>query len=196
MVLLGIFDSLGEMISYIIVLIIVIMVIRVIIKLRKRAYKINHYWQMYFDDFAYSSQTFYFDVVEAIRRKEMPGVAVSQIKRYQSNILSPFREYLVIQRERHIFEVCAAPFGKGFFISSREGAQPGLRHTIILSIPIIGGYLAYLIYKKSFYQIDSQNMFASAVHHTVIEIAGKITGGKSGRVFTEPDNMMAAVTAQ
>jgi hypothetical protein len=50
-------------------------------------------------------------------------------------LLSTNREYLRLTRERLVFDICAAPFGTGFFFSSRLGEIPlaiNILHVLIL----------------------------------------------------------------
>ncbi len=177
----------GNIISVLVVL----LAIYIIAQIRKTVYKIDDYDPQYFADLNYSSQTFYKDVEAAVRQIEMPGVEISRITYYETNILSRNREYLRIGREKLVFDICAAPFGKGFFVSTREGMLPGLRHKLLLAIPFIGGYLAYIFFKKTYYQVDSQSMFVGAVHDTVNKAIKDIQDGKTIVVLSAAEQQPA-----
>jgi hypothetical protein len=159
-------------------------------------YDINGHWQIYFDDFRYSSQTFYSTIETAVKGKEMPGVKMERVGYHDSTVLSVEREYLHIKRENDVYIICAAPFGNGFFISSRKGSDPGHVKKMVISIPFIGGVIARLFFKKSFYQNDSQNMFVSAVHDTVLDIIHDITKEKGVRDMTERERQFQRVGKQ
>ena len=171
-------------VSHMMPLLIIALVIYLIWRVSRTVYKFDGYWGQYFQ-FTFSTQEFYSEVEKKINGQQMPGVRISRTERHETNLLSPSREYLRIEREKDVFEVCAAPFGAGFFVSSRKGTLPGLRQKILATIPFIGGYLVYIFFRKTFYQIDSQNMFNSAVHDIILDIVKNITIEKGGRDLTE-----------
>src|SRR4051812_34421343 len=74
----------------------------------------KHY---YFDFEKFSAQEFYDLVKKAVERREIPGVAISKVTFVQGGWLEGKREYLRISRKDQTFDICAAPFGTGFFVS-------------------------------------------------------------------------------
>jgi len=166
-------------------ILIIVLAIYMIRRFMKLLYEINGYWQYFFDDFSYSSETFYDDITAIVSEKEMPDVEMKVITHFETNIFSPRRQYLRISREKDVFLLCAAPFANGFFISSRKGSFPDFWHKLLFAIPIVGGLLVYLVYKKTYYQIDTQNMFTSAIHRIVVETVNKINESKGVRDLTE-----------
>ncbi len=77
------------------------------------------YWCKFFSGVSYSPKELYEAVVKNIQALELPGLEVGQVLIAQGGPFSPERLYLQLRRERLIFEVCGAPFGNGFFVSSR-----------------------------------------------------------------------------
>ncbi len=76
------------------------------------------HWHKLIESFQTSPSDFYDAVEEGLARREIPGLKVSRVKWNQGSILSPERVYLRVTGERHCFDMCAAPFGTGFFFSS------------------------------------------------------------------------------
>jgi hypothetical protein len=75
-------------------------------------------WSTLFDDFNTSAKDFYVSVEEEVRRREVPDTTTARIDYHEGGVFSAQREYLRIGRGTLVFDVCAAPFGKGYFISS------------------------------------------------------------------------------
>jgi hypothetical protein len=99
---------------------------------------ISH-WHKLFEPFNTSSQEFYVSLQKAIERREVPGLEVSRVEWEEGGLMSAKREYLRLTRERLVFDICAAPFGTGYFFSSRLGEIPrpiSLLHILILLIAL------------------------------------------------------------
>lgn len=76
-------------------------------------------WHRLIPDFSFSPQQFYALVHEALRARQVPGLEVQLITLHEGHALSARRLYFRAERERLRFDICAAPFGTGFFVSSR-----------------------------------------------------------------------------
>lgn len=61
---------------------------------------------------------FYKQVEEAVKNREIPDIHLERVTWKESGILSAGREYLRVSRGRYLYDICAAPFGNGFFFSS------------------------------------------------------------------------------
>jgi hypothetical protein len=60
----------------------------------------------------------FFESVEAgIKKRCIPQTETSRVDHYESGMLSAKREYMRITRDKLIFDICAAPYGTGFFVS-------------------------------------------------------------------------------
>lgn len=77
------------------------------------------YWSALFDGVQYSPQEFYRQVEERLRAREVPDLIVDRPTMRESHRFSARRLYLRLKRQRLAFEICAAPFGNGFFVSER-----------------------------------------------------------------------------
>lgn len=76
------------------------------------------HWHKLIENFQTSPKDFYASVELALDRRHVPGLKTSRVKWSESGLLSPDREYLRVEGDRHAFDMCAAPFGTGFFFSS------------------------------------------------------------------------------
>src|SRR5262245_51964623 len=74
-------------------------------------------WHKLVEKFATSSKEFYASVQIALERREIPGLKTKRIVWKEGGVLSPHREYLRMTDGRITFDLCAAPFGTGFFFS-------------------------------------------------------------------------------
>ena len=77
------------------------------------------YWCHLYDDFNYSPVEFFRQVATELEHREVPGLVHGFTLMRESNFLLRKRLYLHVRRERFVFEICAAPFGTGWFVSSR-----------------------------------------------------------------------------
>jgi len=85
-------------------------------KLGKDANVISR-WHHPIDNFNTSTMEFYAAVEEALKPKQIPDYSVSRIDWHEGGVLTARREYLRIKRGKLAFDLCAAPFGTGFFFS-------------------------------------------------------------------------------
>lgn len=76
------------------------------------------HWHKLIGDFQTSPKDFYTAVELALEQRNILGLKTSRVKWSEGGILSPDREYLRVTGDRHSFDMCAAPFGTGFFFSS------------------------------------------------------------------------------
>jgi hypothetical protein len=77
------------------------------------------YWCSLFDDCVFSPRDFYALVHKNIERRQVPDLLVDYILMHEGTVFSKRRLYYQMRRERIVAEICAAPFGSGFFVSSR-----------------------------------------------------------------------------
>jgi hypothetical protein len=85
-------------------------------KLGKDANVVSN-WHHPVENFQTSTLEFYAAVEQALQPKQIPDYAVSRIDWREGGILTARREYLRIKRGKLAFDLCAAPFGTGFFFS-------------------------------------------------------------------------------
>jgi hypothetical protein len=110
------------------------------------------HWHTLVEGFQTSSLEFYEAVEAAVRKREIPDLRFSRVEYHESGVLSALRIYQRIERKKLAFDVCAAPFGTGFFFSwwltepKKSYKAQGCFAFMLLLV------LAYLILEKFGYQ--------------------------------------------
>ena len=75
------------------------------------------HWHTLVENFQASPLEFYEAVEAAVRKREIPDMRCSRVEYRESGVVSSLRIYQRIERKKLAFDVCAAPFGTGFFFS-------------------------------------------------------------------------------
>lgn len=76
------------------------------------------HWSSLIENFQASPLEFYSLVERAIQQRQVPDTKTSRVDYREGGILSARRQYLRVARGKHIYDICGAPFGTGFFVSS------------------------------------------------------------------------------
>lgn len=76
------------------------------------------HWTQPIADLRVTPSEFYEAVVNALAARKVPDLEISRVWWKESPLAAVKREYLRIVRRRLVFDICAAPFGTGCFISS------------------------------------------------------------------------------
>ncbi|MGI8908363.1 MAG: hypothetical protein ACR2IE_17965 [Candidatus Sumerlaeaceae bacterium] len=74
-------------------------------------------WHHFFDGFQASAEEFLEAIEKAVKKREVPDLRRSRIDYQERGMFSAYREYLRAGRGRFVIDICAAPFGTGFFVS-------------------------------------------------------------------------------
>lgn len=128
----------------------------------------------------------FFGAVEAaVHKRKISQVKLSRVDWKEGGILSAKREYLQVRRKRHLFDICGAPFGNGFFVSWWLGTIESPLTNGIARIPIIGPLVTNTINPMTYYKIDTAMMFQSLVHNAVLEVIDTETETKGVRQLAE-----------
>lgn len=90
---------------------------------KKQGEELNH-WFASAENFNFAPKTFYEQLQEQLAERKVPDLTMEQIEFAEGGLLSDQRTYLRIQRERTVFDICAAPFGTGYFFSCRTVQLP------------------------------------------------------------------------
>lgn len=146
---------------------------------------ISH-WSHFFKSFSLSSNDFYGELEKFLSSHEMPHSQIQRTTHKEGGLLSASREYLRIKHGDIVFDVCAAPFGKDFFISWWLYETAGTMRTM-LSNTKVGNFLNDRAAKRTFYQVDEEDMFRSCVHECILETVTKVTEGKGTLQLTDAD---------
>jgi hypothetical protein len=138
-------------------------------------------WSTTYDDLQFSTKEFYKGLSSAIKERELPGISTCTVFLNEGGWFSRQREYLVIQRKKMQFIVCAAPYGKAYFFSwyLRENDALG---DFLLQIPYVGNWLYRLCMPRpTFYRRDTLMMFKSSIRHVVSDAIAQIEHSKGVR---------------
>lgn len=134
-----------------------------------------------------SALDFFHSVEYAIVQRKIPNKTVSRVHWNEGGIFSAKREYLRVRRKDLAFDIGAAPFGNGFFVSYWLGETPSIFWAIIFWIPVIGPFLTRKFRTITYYKVDTANMFQSLVHSSVLEVVDSLVEAKGLRALSESD---------
>ncbi len=82
------------------------------------------HWFKLINDLKASPLEFYRRLQQVLGERQVPKLDNARIEWHEGGPFSPKRQYLRFLRERTVFDVCASPFGTGFFVSWRLGELP------------------------------------------------------------------------
>jgi len=142
---------------------------------------------MLIDNFSYSTKDFYEAVTKELETTKIDGIEVEAVFLKERGIFSNRRTYLRVIWREHQYDICSAPFGKGFFISWWLSGNTLLGEVLLSKIPLIGKFLVKRIYPETYYRTDSASMFMTYAQSAVQNVIKKITEGKGTRPLTESD---------
>src|ERR1035437_3812838 len=92
---------------------------------KSKANPIDH-WYALVPGFNSTSKEFYEGIEKELKEREVPGLEIFHVDFAEGGIVSNKREYLRMTRERLVFDICAAPFGKAYFFSCRFAEIPAV----------------------------------------------------------------------
>jgi hypothetical protein len=151
----------------------------------KRAPLPLSHWHHSFENLQESPQKFYNSLVEAISQRNIPGINISRIDYREGGVFSAKRLYLRVQRKEHIFDICAAPFGSGFFFSWWLGEKISLFWSVVMLIPFFGISLMAAFRPQTYFRHDTALMFQGSISSAVHEVIDGITKAKGLRTLSE-----------
>ncbi len=177
---------LGEVILLIVKWLVVIAIIWTFITFlfspRRKFGNIHSRWHVSFD-FKISIKDFYSEVEQAIKALGIPDIHIHQVQyAATSHVYYSVRVYLQVRKEDQMFLVCAAPFGKGSFVSWWMGKPVNFLEDLVTRIPKVGPAIAEYMYRKSFYEMDTDSMFKDSIRKCVNEVVDKMTNEHGTRL--------------
>jgi hypothetical protein len=129
------------------------------------------HWYHLIEGFQASTQAFYTAIEQGVQARQIPKTKMSRINWRETRLFSAKREYLRVHRHDLVFDICAAPFGTGFFVSWWLGELESGWRAILAKIPLIGGLLARVAHRPfTYYTLDTAFMFQESVHNAVLEV--------------------------
>ena len=108
------------------------------------------HWSTLMEGLQASPKDFYSSVEVAVRKRELADCALSRVDWKEGGLFSAGREYLRVMRGRLIFDICAAPFGNGFFVSWWLARAESSFGALALLLLIVGLFVAMIISVRIF----------------------------------------------
>lgn len=109
------------------------------------------HWHKLVDGFEASPLEYYAAVEEAVRAREIPEAHISRVEYREGGIFSAARLYLRVRHRRLAFDICGAPYGRGFFFSSwLVETKPEVRAWGCLVLLVAFGLTAFVFEKFGF----------------------------------------------
>ena len=125
--------------------------------------------QLYFENYPVTPLIFYDAMEEVFRRRQIIGVEISRIARFECHLLSERRIYLLIRFRDAACLIGALPLGTSFLISWRYTAMPEKAFLILFQIPVAGVIAEKLLKPPTFYRTDLFYAFEQIVRSTLRE---------------------------
>jgi len=166
-------------------IILVIFVIKAIFSSSIKEYHSN--WNTLIDDFNFSTKEFYELLTQELISNGIKNLKTSQIYLKEGGTLSTRRLYLRLVWKDYQYDICAAPFGKGFFISWWLMYKNSVGHILVSKIPFIGSWLSKVFYPLTYYKIDTASMFMSYAQSSVLKVLDDLTKDKGVRSLSEDE---------
>lgn len=141
------------------------------------------HWYYNFEELQLSSNDFYGSLETLLKDRNYPGVSYKRVTHSEGGMFSSGREYLQICRGDYVFDICAAPFGKSFFISWWLGEKGSPLTGLLARIPLVGPALATRAQQKTYFQIDTENMFKESISQGVLSVIDGIMQNKGLRML-------------
>jgi hypothetical protein len=145
---------------------------------------ISH-WNHRTDGLQQSSDIFYGEVERTIKEQKIDAIKIERVNWSEGGMFSAKREYLQVRRGDHVFHVCAAPFGNGFFISWWLGHVEGGLLAALSGLPVIGFLVRNLLTPMTYYKLDTALMFQSITHSSVAGTLDAMLNAKGMRALSD-----------
>jgi len=142
-------------------------------------------WNTLIDNFNYSSKDFYTLLKEELNSNGVEGIACTFTFLKEGGAFSSSRTYLRVEWKNYQYDICASPFGNGFFISWWMLYKNSIGKIIISKIPFVGVWLASKLYPVTYYKIDTASMFMTYAQSSVLKVIDEITKSKGVRSLSE-----------
>lgn len=152
------------------------------------ATSILSHWNHMVPGMAQSAMDFYGAVERSLLAQHLDDTKTERVNIAEGGILSAKREYLQVRRREHVFHICAAPFGSGFFVSWWLGEVRSGLFAQLASLPYVGfifRILANVAKPLTYYRIDTALMFQSVTHGAVLEALDGAITARGARALTE-----------
>lgn len=139
-------------------------------------------WSTLIEGMSATPSEVYDRIEAALEPRKIPDATRERVELAEGSVFSVRRVYLRVRRNELWVDICAAPFGTGFFFSSwllkTNGCLAGF-----VEVPLFGFFFRLLSPTFSYYHHDAATMFYTAVHQAVIEVVDEMTKAKGLRTL-------------
>jgi len=142
------------------------------------------HWSHHFADLQMSSREFYDQINEIITAMNEQHIKTKYITYSEGGFITSNRTYLRVSRGDILFDICAAPFGNGFFVSWWQADRDFFKR-FLLAIPLLGKVFERAFYPNTYYRIDTQDMFQTSIHTILLSAIDALVIAKGLRGLTE-----------
>ena len=144
-------------------------------------------WSHLIDGMSFSTEEFYQRLKAELLSHGIKGVSTSIIHHKEGSVFSSSRRYLRVEWKEYRYDMCAAPFGKGFFVSWWLLYKNSILKILLGRIPFVGGWIERKWFPLTFWKVDSASMFMTYCHQSVQKVIADITKEKGVRSLTEQE---------
>lgn len=142
-------------------------------------------WSTLIPNMQYDATEFYDLVEHILKERKVPGINTETKTLKEGGMMSAHRIYLQISRGDYIFHICGAPWGTGFFFSWWMRKMDDPLGNMLKNLPFVGKIFAARIDYDTYYKLDTDMMFRSSVHQSILAAIDKMTEAKGIRGLTE-----------
>jgi hypothetical protein len=127
-----------EMAERLLALVVGAVFIGLLMLLGKSSILVIGHWSKLIENLQASPKEFYTSVEQGIERRQVPSISNSRVDWKEGGLFTAWREYLRINREKEVIDICGAPYGSGFFVSWWHGElQPSAIGPTLLAIGLV-----------------------------------------------------------
>lgn len=149
----------------------------------KRINTVQSHGHHLFDTAPCSPLELYQLLAKEIRHKEIASLSITTVVYPEGGVFSANREYLRVSFRHYVFDICAAPFAKGFFISWWQGTLSDPLRDFLINLPFIGSIFRQR--NKTFFEMDVETMFKESVSKVVTKVVAEVQEAKGIRQTKE-----------
>lgn len=176
----------GKLFQVVIVIFFILLLIA-ILRANKPLSTVLSHWHHRFETVSFSPEEFYSALQAVMTQKEMNKLHMAPMYYAEGGWLSPKRKYIRVQYGRQVFDICAAPFAKEFFVSWWFGELSTPMEDLLMAFPLLGRYFKVKKRNKSFFELDSEVMFKESVSSCVKATIEQLTQEKGMRKLSMDD---------
>ncbi len=147
----------------------------------------HSHWNTLINNFEYSTEEFYLKFKKELLSHGISGITASNVSLHEGNIFSSKRRYIRVKWKEYQYDICASPFGDGFFVSWWLLNKMSWMQVIISIIPFVGPWIVRKLFTITYYRIDTASMLMSYAQASVLKVIEEITDKKGVRAMTDDE---------